>query len=97
MELYSEKFHNKRKVQVETGLETGSEAPTPCPGVAKGGSAPWGGVVPSGTVSSPFLARNFPYLIKTTKTYVEKLNANFFLPKLLPIGKQTLQFSEFDF
>ena len=47
----------------ETWSESGTEAPTPRGGAARGGPAPRGGVVPPGTVSIPFRSRNCPYLI----------------------------------
>jgi hypothetical protein len=62
-----ESLTTKGKAQDETGTETNSEATTPPGGAASRGPAPWGGVVPPGTVSHPFLSRNFSYLIKTTK------------------------------
>jgi hypothetical protein len=80
--LYSQKFDNKRKAQDETGSETSSEAITPHGGADRRGPVPWGGVVPSGTVSCPFPSHNFPYLIK--------FNPNFFLLNFLPIQKWAL-------
>ena len=65
-------FAIKRKVQEETWSETGSEAPSPRGGAAKGGPAPRRGEVPSGTVSYSFSSRNFPYLIKMTKITLGK-------------------------
>ena len=70
MGLYNKKFDNKRKVQVETGSKMSSEAPSPYLGAARVGLAPWGGVVPSGTVSYPFLTYNFLNFIKITNIKV---------------------------
>ena len=81
--------------QGETESKRSSEAPSPYPGEAWMWPAPGVGVVPSGTVSSPFPSHNFPYLIKTTKISEGKFNTDFFLPKLLPIQKLILQFPEF--
>jgi hypothetical protein len=59
-------------------METSSEVDTPQGGAASRGPTPPGGVEPLGSVSNPFLSRDFSYLIETTKVLIEKFNANLF-------------------
>ena len=75
--LYSNKFRNQRRYREETWSETGSEAPTPHGGAAKGGPALGHGVVPSGTVSCPVSSRNFLYFLKREK-YLRKVKSQTF-------------------
>ena len=65
--LYITKFHNKRKVLGENGLETESGVATPPGGAARGGPVPQGGVSHPGSVSVPLSLRSFSCWIKTAK------------------------------
>jgi hypothetical protein len=66
------------KSQEETGMETSSGVLSPQAGVAWSGPTPPGDEEPPDSVSCPFSSRDFSYLIKTTKTLIEKFFANLF-------------------
>jgi hypothetical protein len=55
-----------------------SRVVSPQGGAAWSGPAPPGGEEPPDSISFPFSSHDFSYLIKMTKIYNKKFNANFF-------------------
>ena len=77
MGLYNKKFDNKRKVQVETGSETGSQAPSPCLGAARGDAVGWCGAF--GHRFLPFFDLQFPKFYKNNKYNFIRTECKLFL------------------